>query len=78
MFEKARIGDHQHVAVPFAGVVQAVVAVGDTVEAGQVVAMIEALKMEASITTPIAGTVSRLVIDDVRAAEGGDLLLELA
>ncbi|MEJ7635042.1 pyruvate carboxylase [Aeromicrobium sp.] len=75
--EKADTANPQHVAVPFAGVVHATVAEGDTVEAGQTVATIEAMKMEASITTPNAGTVARLVIPDTRQAEGGDLLLEL-
>ena len=75
--EKADAGNAQHVAVPFAGVVHALVAEGDTVEAGQTVATIEAMKMEASITTPTAGTVARLVIADARQAEGGDLLLVL-
>ncbi|KRC65082.1 pyruvate carboxylase [Aeromicrobium sp. Root236] len=75
--EKADTGNPQHVAVPFAGVVHATVAEGDTVEAGQTVATIEAMKMEASITSPNAGTVARLVIADTRQAEGGDLLLVL-
>ncbi|MFI5430116.1 biotin/lipoyl-containing protein [Aeromicrobium sp. UC242_57] len=64
--------------MPFAGVVHALVAEGDTVEVGQTVATIEAMKMEASITSPNAGTVARLVIGDTRQAEGGDLLLVLA
>jgi pyruvate carboxylase len=75
--EKADPINPQHVAVPFAGVVHASVAEGDVVEAGQTVATIEAMKMEASITTANAGTVARLVIPDTRQAEGGDLLLVL-
>ena len=75
--EKADPRDLRHVAVPFAGVVHALVAEGDTVEAGQAVATIEAMKMEASITSANAGTVTRLVIADMRQAEGGDLLLVL-
>ena len=65
------------VAVPFAGVVSPLVAEGDRVESGQAVATIEAMKMEASITAPMAGTVTRLVIVDTRQASGGDLLLVL-
>lgn len=76
--EKADAGDPRQVAVPFAGVVHAVVGEGDRVEAGQTVATIEAMKMEASITAPSAGTVERLVIADTRQAEGGDLLLVLS
>jgi pyruvate carboxylase len=72
--EKADPSDKSHVAVPFAGVVTPSVAEGDTVEAGQAVASIEAMKMEASITAAIAGTVQRLVIERTRQAEGGDLV----
>jgi pyruvate carboxylase len=75
--EKADTGNPQHMAVPFAGVVNALVAEGDRVEAGQTVATIEAMKMEASITSPSAGTIARLVIAATRQAEGGDLLLVL-
>ena len=62
-------------AAPFSGVVTLTVAVGDTVEAGQGVATIEAMKMEAAITAPSAGTVQRLAIGPAQAVEGGDLLV---
>jgi pyruvate carboxylase len=64
-----------HVAAPFAGVVSLKVAEGDTVEAGATVATIEAMKMEASITTPVAGTVQRVALAEVQQVEGGDLVL---
>jgi pyruvate carboxylase len=76
--EKANRSDTGHVAAPFAGVVTLAVAEGDEVEAGATVATIEAMKMEASITAPKAGTVSRLAIDTVARVEGGDLLVCLA
>ncbi len=76
--EKADVADPRHVAVPFAGVVHALVSVGDAVEAGQIVATIEAMKMEASIMTASAGTVARLLVAGTRHADGGDLLLELS
>lgn len=70
--------DHPgHVAVPFAGVVTPLVAEGDIVTAGQTIATIEAMKMEAAITAPADGTIERLVITSTRQAEGGDLLLAL-
>ncbi|NMH98840.1 pyruvate carboxylase [Pseudonocardia acidicola] len=75
--EKAERGNDRHVAAPFAGVVTLQVAEGDTVEAGQTVATIEAMKMEASITAQQGGTVGRLAIGKVQQVEGGDLLLEL-
>ncbi len=65
------------VDVPFAGVVSPLVAEGDQVVSGQPVATIEAMKMEATITAPMAGTVTRLAIGGTSQAAGGDLLLEL-
>ncbi|WP_232662385.1 pyruvate carboxylase [Pseudonocardia sp. TRM90224] len=75
--EKAERGNPKHVAAPFAGVVTLQVGEGDTVEAGQTVATIEAMKMEASITAQQNGTVARLAIGKVQQVEGGDLLVEL-
>ncbi|HET6257482.1 MAG TPA: pyruvate carboxylase [Pseudonocardia sp.] len=76
--EKADRSNPQHVAAPFAGVVTLSVDEGDSVESGQTVATIEAMKMEASITAHQAGTVARLAIGEVQQVEGGDLLLELS
>ncbi|ADI03367.1 pyruvate carboxylase [Streptomyces bingchenggensis BCW-1] len=75
--QKADKANPGHVAAPFAGVVTLTVAEGDTVEAGATVATIEAMKMEATITAPKAGKVSRLAISPVQQVEGGDLLVEL-
>ncbi|PRY62814.1 pyruvate carboxylase [Knoellia remsis] len=75
--EKAEPGNAKQVAAPFAGVVTPVVAEGDEVEAGAAVATIEAMKMEANITAPSAGTVVRLAIGDHQQVEGGDLILVL-
>src|SRR4051794_2210622 len=73
--EKADRGDPGQIAAPFAGVVTLEVAEGDTVEAGQAVASIEAMKMEAAIAAPVAGTVARVAIGPVQQVEGGDLLV---
>ena len=73
--EKADPATPGHVAAPFAGVVTLAVAEGDTVEAGGVVATIEAMKMEANITAPVGGTVERLAIGAHQQVEGGDLLV---
>jgi pyruvate carboxylase len=75
--EKAERGNDRHVAAPFAGVVTLQVEEGASVSAGQTVATIEAMKMEASITAQRDGTVGRLAIGNVQQVEGGDLLLEL-
>ena len=72
--EKADPSRSGHVAVPYDGVVTTGVAEGDSVEAGQAVATVEAMKMEASITAPISGTVERVVIEGPRSADGGDLV----
>jgi pyruvate carboxylase len=64
-----------HIAAPFHGVVTMLVREGDKVAAGDAVATIEAMKMEAAITTPVGGIVERLVPAVPRAVDGGDLLL---
>ncbi|MPZ94453.1 MAG: pyruvate carboxylase [Propionibacteriales bacterium] len=75
--EKADSQQPGQVAAPFDGVVSPVVAAGDQVEAGGTVATIEAMKMEAAITTPVAGTVMRVALDGPRQVEGGDLVIVL-
>ena len=76
--EKADPKAPGQVAAPFQGVVTVVVAEGDSVAAGDTVATIEAMKMEASITAPVAGTVSRLAISGTQAVDGGDLVVVLS
>jgi len=73
--EKADPRAAGHIAAPFAGAVTVTVQEGQSVEAGQTVATIEAMKMEAAITTPIAGTVQRLAIGAIQQLEGGDLVM---
>ena len=73
--EKADPSVPGQVAAPFAGAVTVTVAVGDQVAAGDTVATIEAMKMEASITTAVAGKVSRVAVSAVEQVQGGDLLV---
>jgi len=73
--EKADPAQPGHVAAPFGGVVTLLVTAGDKVEAGQVIATIEAMKMEASITTPIGGTVERVTLGKITQVDGSDLLI---
>ncbi len=75
--EKADAARPGHVAAPFQGVVTVQVAQGARVEAGSTVATIEAMKMEAAITAPVAGTVERVAIGATQSVEGGDLVLVL-
>jgi pyruvate carboxylase len=55
-------------------VVTAKVAAGDTVEAGDTIAVIEAMKMEAAVTTPAGGTVQRVAVPGTAQVEAGDLV----
>lgn len=76
--EKADRNHPGHVAAPFAGMVTLVVSEGQTVSAGDTVATIEAMKMEAAITAPRGGRVARVAIGPVQQVEGGDLLVEVS
>ena len=75
--EKADKLQPGHVAAPFAGVVTLAVGAGEEVAVGDAIGTIEAMKMEAAITAPIAGRVQRVAISPVAQLEGGDLLLVL-
>jgi pyruvate carboxylase len=76
--EKAERGNPDHIAAPFDGVVTVSVAEGDRVSAGQTVATIEAMKMEAPITVPKDATVARVAVSSTEQVEGGDLLVVLS
>lgn len=73
--EKADRSNPGHIAAPFLGVVTVSVSEGDKVSAGQTVATIEAMKMEAPITAPKDGTVERVAVSSTAQVEGGDLLV---
>ncbi|MCD2109882.1 pyruvate carboxylase [Rhodococcus rhodochrous] len=76
--EKADRNHPGHVAAPFAGMVTLVVSEGESVSAGDTVATIEAMKMEAAITAPRGGRITRVAIGPVQQVEGGDLLVEVS
>ncbi|MEL4318632.1 pyruvate carboxylase [Leifsonia sp. YIM 134122] len=73
--EKADASQPGQVAAPFSGVVTLQVEVGAEVQAGQAVASIEAMKMEAAITTPVAGVIERVAIPRTQQVDAGDLLV---
>jgi len=75
--EKADPTNPKHVAAPFSGVVTLSVVVGDQVKPGAPVATIEAMKMEAAISAPVAGVVQRLAIPHTQQVEAGDLIVVL-
>ena len=59
-------------------VLQLEVAEGDHVEAGQVVAVVEAMKMENEVTSLYAGTVEAVHVQAGQGVQAGQVLLELA
>ncbi|MGO2847154.1 MAG: pyruvate carboxylase, partial [Microbacterium gubbeenense] len=73
--EKADRGNTGHVAAPFSGVVTLKTAPGDHVEAGQPVASIEAMKMEAAVSATTTGVVERVAIAQTQQVDAGDLLV---
>ncbi|HET7072614.1 MAG TPA: pyruvate carboxylase subunit B, partial [Mycobacterium sp.] len=76
--EKADRTNPDHIPAPFAGVVTVTIKVGDDVEAGQTVATIEAMKMEAAVSTPKAGKVARIAVSPTAQVEGGDMLMVIS
>jgi pyruvate carboxylase len=73
--EKADASTPGQVAAPFSGVVTVKTTAGQRVSAGEAVASIEAMKMEAAITSPVAGTVERIAIQPTQQVEAGDLIV---
>lgn len=73
--EKADSSVVGQIAAPFSGVVTLKVTEGHTVKAGDAVASIEAMKMEAAITSPVAGTVQRLAVNHTQQVDAGDLIV---
>ncbi|WP_242424231.1 pyruvate carboxylase, partial [Frankia sp. EI5c] len=74
---RAEPANPAHVGAGLPGIVTFAVAVGDTIEKGQKLAVIEAMKMEAAVTATASGTVTELVRASGESVEVGDLLLVL-
>jgi acetyl-CoA/propionyl-CoA/long-chain acyl-CoA carboxylase, biotin carboxylase, biotin carboxyl carrier protein len=66
------------IVTPMQGTVLAVeVAEGDAVEPGQVVCVVEAMKMENEITSPRAGTVSELSVEPGQPVTSGQVICQV-
>jgi len=72
--------DEGHVLrAPISGTVTKIVATaGTSVEAGAVLLVLEAMKMETEITAPVAGTVADVAVSPGDAVAGGQTLLTWA
>jgi biotin carboxyl carrier protein len=68
----------QSIKAPMPGTVIALrVADGDQVEAGQVLVVLEAMKMENTVPAPAAGRVAKVMVEAGRQVQRGDTLVEL-
>ncbi|MEE4199672.1 urea carboxylase [Erythrobacter sp.] len=69
-------GDADLVEAPFGGSLwKLLVAEGDKVEAGQRIAVIEAMKMESPLESPVSGTVEALYVEERQAIDPGTPIL---
>ncbi len=76
--ERKKLGGPQKIQAYMPGrVVEILVSEGQTVEAGQGLIVLEAMKMENEIQAEHAGTVGRIFVAAGQAVEGGDPLFEL-
>lgn len=75
---KALKGVRGSVGAPMPGeVIDIKVKEGDTVEKGQAVLVLSAMKMEMVVTAPMSGTVRLLAVSPKMKLEGDDLLMEI-
>ena len=70
--EKADTSQPGQVAAPFPGVVSLAVEAGQQIKAGDAIATIEAMEMEAAITSLVGGLVQRLAISAQQQVEDED------
>ena len=69
----AHAGD---IAVPMQGtIVKVMVAVGDTVKAGQAVCVLEAMKMENNIMSEVDGEVKAVKVEPGQTVGAGDIVV---
>ena len=68
-------GEGESILAPMPGTILSVnVKAGDSVKAGQVVAILEAMKMENEIVAPVDGTVARVGVSKGATVNTGDLI----
>ena len=68
-------GEGESLLAPMPGTILSVnVKAGDSVKAGQIIAILEAMKMENELLAPVAGTVARVGVQKGAAVNTGDLI----
>jgi biotin carboxyl carrier protein len=66
---------HQDVSAPMPGrVVRVLVKSGDAIEAGQGIAVVEAMKMQNEVRSPKSGTIERVLVKEGQTVNAGDTL----
>ncbi|HEX6247314.1 MAG TPA: acetyl-CoA carboxylase biotin carboxyl carrier protein subunit [Nocardioidaceae bacterium] len=75
----AAADDTNGVRAPLSGsVARVLVEEGQAIEAGDVLVVLEAMKMETEITAPAAGTVSAVLVSPGESVSGGQVLVEVS
>ena len=74
---KAEAGNPGHLGASVPGVISVLVKPGDQLQAGDKVAIIEAMKMESAVTAGTAGTVDTVHVQDAWQVEPGDLVVTM-
>ena len=68
----------QKLPAPMAGTILSInVKVGDAVKAGDILIILEAMKMENEIVSPVAGHISAIHVEANQAVDSGQLLISL-
>ena len=73
----AEVGSGSVVAPMPGTILKVLKATGDSVKAGEVVLILEAMKMENEITAPASGTIGSLSLTEGSTVAGGDLLFDV-
>ncbi len=76
--KKNKAGSDQVLASMDGGMVDVIVKVGDVVEAGQTLAVLEAMKMEHPLKAGVAGTISEVLVQAGDQVKGRQKLIQIA